>query len=244
MQFVQARSKSAPSLAGFGLLVIVVASAGCHDGPMYALKQANPMYSVGQWGADERLGPTDAERAKELQSLMAQIDSMPPEQQGRWVGELAKVMEHDGSPYMRSLAVRAAGRSTVEEALTVIETGLDDDDFKVRMCAASALSGRQEPRAVDLLAETVNSDANKDVRLAAIKSLGTQSGSKVTDALKLALKEPELAYQYAAIASLKNVTGKDVGDQPKAWIAMLESEGTGGVSDQPSGSNRNLTDLF
>lgn len=246
MQFIQAKNHHPGLVAAFGLMGLFVSLTGCHDGPMYALKQANPFYSLGQWKADERLGPTDATRANELQTLMAQIDSMSPADQQRWVGELGKIMEHDQSPYMRGLAVRTAGNASVSDSISVIEKGLEDDDFKVRMVAASALAGRQEPEAAELLAKTVNSESNKDVRLAAIKSLGTHRGQTVTDTLKLALKEPELAYRYAAIASLKDVTGKDAGMEPAAWIAMLDNQPTGSSEAESDDSSRfsGLSDLF
>lgn len=246
MQFVQAKAHRSSVVAAYGLLALFVSLTGCHDGPMYAIKRANPFYSLGQWKADERLGPTDATRAEELKTLMAQIDSMSPDDQQSWLGELGKIMEHDNSPYMRGLAVRAAGRAGVAESLSVIETGLEDDDFKVRMVAASALAGRQEPRAIELLAKTVNSEGNKDVRLAAIKSLGTHRGQTVTETLKLALKEPDLAYHYAAIASLKDVTGKDAGNEPAAWVAMLDNDPVSGseTDSEESGRFRGLGDLF
>jgi len=243
MQFIQARAHRVSVVVAYGLLALFVFLAGCHDGPMYAIKRANPVYSLGQWKADERLGPTDATRAEELKTLLAQIDSMSPAEQERWLGELDKIMEHDNSAYMRGLAIRAAGRAGVAESISVIEKGLEDDDFKVRMVAASALAGRQEPRAVELLAKTVNSESNKDVRLAAIKSLGTHRGQTVTETLKLALQEPELAYRYAAIASLKDVTGKDLGNESAVWVAMLEGESSEAESEEQQQS-KGPGDLF
>ena len=223
-----------------GLSVSLLGVSGCHDGPMFALKQANPFYSMGQWKADQRLGPTDAKRAAELRKLVASIGSMSPEDQQTWVDQMAKIMEYDQSPYMRELAVRAAARANSPNAIAVIETGLDDDEFKIRMVAADSLAKRPEPKAVELLAKTVSSESNKDVRLAAIKSLGTHQGQQATDALKLALEEPDLAYRYATIASLRSVTGKDAGNEPAAWVAMLDSDanaGNGSTDDKSDSTN-------
>jgi HEAT repeat protein len=207
-------------------------SSGCHDGPMYALKQANPFY-VNQWRADERLGPTDATRAAELQTLVAQIGAMPQAEQDRWIGELEKVMQYDKSPYMRELSIRAAGNAGTPKALAIIRTGLEDDDAKVRIFSASALASRREPEAIELLAKTVSDESNKDVRLEAIKSLGTHRGPRVVDALRLALEEPDLAYRHTAIVALRKSTGKDAGDDPAAWIAMLDSPDAPPTMEQP-----------
>ncbi|XZE56413.1 HEAT repeat domain-containing protein [Planctomycetaceae bacterium SH139] len=220
-------------------------AAGCHDGPMYALKQANPFFSMHQWPAAERLGPTDHQRAEELRTLVDRVEDMPPREQQRWMAELAKLMEHDDSPHMRGLAAQAAGKAQVSEALPIIRTALDDDDFKVRMIAARALETRREPAATEMLVAAVNSEANKDVRLAAIKSLGNHRGEPVTDALKLALQEPELAYRHTSIASLRQITGKDAGDSPEAWVAMLETGSTDAETEQqPTGWGARLRSLF
>lgn len=222
------------------VLLVVASASGCQDGPMFALKKANPYYSSYEWAADEAIGPTDATREAELRELAGSIATMDPEDQRRWLGDLAKIMKYDPSPHMRCQAVHAAARATVPEALSVLTTGVEDDHVKVRIASCSALGSRQEPEATRLLAESVNSETNKDVRLAAIKSLGSHEGPQATDALKLALQEPELAYQHASIASLRKITGRDVGNQPEAWVALLESpEGSSGGTDRsPSWSER------
>lgn len=206
-----------------GALLVLACAAGCHDGPLFALKRINPYYTQYEWAADEALGPSDATRSAELDRVVASIESMSASEQRRWVGEMEKLVEHDASPHMRGQAVRAAGRASVPEALEVIKTGMKDDHFKVRMIACTALASRSEPEATRLLAECVSSDTSKDVRLAAIQSLGSHRGSQATDALKLALEESDLAYRHASIASLRQITGRDVGSEPEAWVALLET---------------------
>lgn len=224
----------------WAVLLILASASGCQDGPMFALKQANPYYRSYEWAADEAIGPTDATREAELRQLGRSIASMKSDEQRRWVGDLAKIMEHDPSPHMRCQAVHAAALATVPEAMAVLRTGIEDDHVKVRIASCDALGARQDPEATRLLAESVNSETSKDVRLAAIKSLGSHEGPQATDALKLALQEPELAYQHASIASLRQITGRDAGDQPEAWIAMLESPAgsEGEANRSPSWSER------
>lgn len=216
--------------------VAVAASiAGCHDGPMYALKQVNPYFTMKEWAEDERLGPTDATRAEELKRVVAGMSRWSEADQRRWLVELERIMEHDQSPFMRGLAVQAAASSRVSEATKLLERGVRDDDFKVRMITAKALGNRpQDPEATRLLAEVVNTETNKDVRLAAIKSLGRHSGPIATEALKSAVQETELAYQHAAASSLRAITGQQYGDEPEAWVAYLENQP---VADTTSGNS-------
>lgn len=198
-------------------------TGGCHDGPMYALKRVNPWYTAYEWKADEALATTDAQREAELKALISQIDSMPPAEQQSWVDQLDQLMEHDQSAHMRALAVRAAANSNIASSLGIIERGLDDDDSKVRIVSAQSLAARSEQEATRLIIKTIHSESNKDVRLAAITSLGNHRGDGVTETLRSTLEEPDLAYQYSSIASLRKVTGKDAGQSVDAWIAMLDS---------------------
>lgn len=231
----------APVLAAAGTLLL---AAGCHDGPMYAIKQVNPFFTS-QWAAQEKLGTTDHKRAETLRQLVDDMPSMEASEQKRWVPHLQQLLEFDESPHMRALAVQAAARAEGTASLEVVRLGLDDDDSKVRMTAARALGERSEPEAMRMLVGTVNSEANKDVRLAAIKSLGNHQGVPVKDALKLALQEPDLAYRHASIASLRQITGQDAGDNAEAWIAMLEhGPSEGEVEESPSSWGARLKSFF
>lgn len=207
----------------FSTVMTVACLSGCHDGPMYALKRVNPWYSVYEWNADEKLATTDAQRESELRALISQIYSMEPQEQKSWVNQLDQLMTHDKSAHMRALAVRAAAKSNIPESLVIIEKGLDDDDSKVRIVSAQSLQQKSDPEATRLLIKTIHSDSNKDVRLAAIASLGDHRGEGVMETLRSTLEEPDLAYQYSSISSLRKVTGKDAGQNVEAWLALLDS---------------------
>jgi len=208
-----------PTLVG----CFVVTIAGCHDGPLYALKYTNPWYTMHEWAEDEKLGITDVQRTQELKALISQIGWMSEEEQRKWMGEMGKLIEHDQSPHMRALALRAAIAASVPESLDVIAKGIEDTDPKVRIVGVRGLETRSDPRATQLLIKSLNSEANKDVRLAAILSLGNHRGPEVLEALKSTVREPDLAYQHASVISLKEVTGKDAGNDPEAWVALVDS---------------------
>lgn len=197
---------------------------GCKDGPMYALKHANPYFPMRQWAADEKIGVTDHQRRKELQSLANSMAKLKPERQKYWSEHLQQIYEHDASPEMRRLAVLAAGRSEDPAVLALIEKGLRDDVVKVRMEACRALGNRRDEAAATLLATTIGRSQDKDVRHAAITALAQHPGQIASDSLKLALQDRDPATQSLVIGSLRRSTGKDYGSDPETWIAALEGK--------------------
>lgn len=211
--------------------------SGCKDGPMYALKHVNPYYPMSQWASDEKIGVTDHQRRQELQSLADTMPKLTPDRQQYWSEHLRQIFENDESPEMRRLAVLAAGRSTDPTILKLIEKGLQDDVMKVRMEACRALGTRQDAEAANLLAATIGSSQDKDVRHAAITALAKHPGKVSADSLKMALQDRDPATQSLVIGSLRESTGKDYGNDPQTWIAALEGKD---VAEKPRGGLRSF----
>lgn len=199
-------------------------AAGCHDGPMYGLKAINPYYSMKEWRADEDLGPTDHLRRGELNKLVAVMPSLPEEKQAAWFTHLRGILDHDASPEMRRMAILAAGRSKLPESAELIQRGLKDDSMKVRLATCRVLGERTDPESTRLLAETAGSTSEVDVRNAALAALANHRSPVAVDALKLALDTRDPATRDLALESLRDVTGKDYGDDPQVWIAALEGQ--------------------
>ncbi len=215
----------------FCVAAISCAFSGCQDGPLYALKNVNPYFTMREWRDDEALGVTDHERRSQLADLSAQIGQMPKNRQAFWAQHLDKILENDASPEMRRLSVSAAGKLQTADAIRLIEKGLDDDSVKVRMEACRALGQRKEEAAARLLASTAGTETDEDVRNAAIDAIGNHKGSIALDSLKIALNNRNPATRDLAVQSLKRVTGKNYGDEPNAWIAALEGKS---VQQQPT----------
>jgi hypothetical protein len=218
-----------PSPLRFPIQVILALStlllaAGCHDGPMYGLKVANPYYSLREWQADEELGPTDHLRRGELNKLVAVMASLPEEKQAVWFTHLRGILDHDASPEMRRLAILAAGRSKLPDSAELIQRGLKDDSLKVRLASCRVLGDRTDPESTRLLAETAGSTSDVDVRNAALAALANHRSPIAVDALKLALDTRDPATRSLALESLRGATGKDYGDDPQVWIAALEGK--------------------
>lgn len=224
-------SSTSPHFASLGSALKVTALlscmlSGCQDGPLYALKAANPYYVLREWRADEELGVTDHERLKQLTRLGDTIQTLPPDRQVFWSGQLIAMIENDGSPEMRRLAVRAARGLEDTQAMPIIEKGLDDNSIKVRMEACRVLGLREGDEAARRLASTVGSDTSNDVKHAAVEALANHQNPIAVDSLRLVLADRNPATRTLAIESLRGATGKNYGDDPQVWIAALEGEPT------------------
>jgi hypothetical protein len=243
--------KSKPShrlRRGTSVSLIVVAASGmvtlcggCQDGPFYALKVANPYFSIREWKRDEELGVTDHERRQQLAKLAKTIDSLPPERQQFWAGHLEQMLEHDESPEMRRLVVQAAGRMEDPAALRLIEQGLDDASVKVRMEACRSLGNKTGDEATRMLVATVGTDTNQDVKHSAMVALSHHKNQIAIDSLRIALSDRNPATRDLAMESLRGVTGKNYGDDPQVWIAALDGKST---EEAPVRFADRIRDLF
>ncbi|QEG42213.1 HEAT repeat protein [Roseimaritima ulvae] len=213
-----------PRLLLFPVALCCLAVCGCHDGPLYALKHANP-YFVREWKKDEALGITDFQRRKELELLVRTLPSMSANEQAEYMVHLQQILDKDPSPDMRHLAVRASTSISGPAALSLAQQALDDDSLKVRMAACDVLGKRPEPEAAQSLAKLVGESSNLDIRQAALRALGGHRGDVVKDSLKLALDDRDPAIRMAAMQSLEQVTGEPLGtSDPDVWVAYLEGK--------------------
>jgi len=222
-------------------LMASVAITGCQDGPMYALKSANPYFSMKMWKEDEAIGVTDHMRRIQLQQLATSIGDFEGPAQEEWLDDLNHLMDTDESSEMRRLAVLAAGNMDATEAFSILEKGLDDDSVKVRMEACRALGNHTRDENVLLLARAAGSETSIDVKHAAIKALQEQTSPQAVESLRLALSDRNPATQDLAIASLREATGKDYGDDPEIWIAALDGKPT---EERPTRFADRVRDLF
>jgi hypothetical protein len=201
-------------------------SAGCQDGPLYALKVANPYYSMNEWKEDSKLGVTDHERREQLTVLAETIGTMPAKRQQFWSEQLKKMIENDSSPEMRRLAVRAAGNLSRGSGYALLEQGLDDDSEKVRMEACKSLGQSNDEQSARALASVAGTETSEDVRHAALTALASHKNPIAVKALRLALEDRNPATRDLAVQSLRDATGKNYGNDPQVWIAALDGTPT------------------
>lgn len=218
-----------------------VSFSGCQDGPLYALKVANPYFSMREWKRDEELGVTDHERRKQLTQLAETIDQLPADRQQFWAGHLKNMLENDESPEMRRLVVQAAGRLDDPAAIGLIEKGLDDASVKVRMEACKSLGMKSNEDATRLLVAALGTDTSEDVKHSAMAALSTHKNQIAIDSLSLALQDRNPATRDLAMESLRGATGKNYGDDPQVWIAALNGTPT---EESPVRFADRVRDLF
>ena len=235
------RSRAMMIAAGWSFSFFVLVTTGCQDGPLYALKVANPYYSLKEWRDEEIYGKTDHERWQELLRLSDSIPELAESEQARWVEQFSDILENDDSAEMRRVVVLAAGRLDSAESLSLLESGLNDVSTKVRMEACRSLGHRDDEEAIRLLASTFGRESNQDVKNAAVIALASHTSEVAIDSLRLALTDRNPATRVLAVESLKQSTGKNYGDDPQEWIAALDGQP---VAEEPVRFADRIMDLF
>ena len=165
----------------------------------------------------ERYGPTADQRMKKLGEDVATAKAGTAEQQAEFTRQLAATMLAEHDPRVRSRILEAAAEFDTPAAAAICRGALQDPDERVRMEACAAWGKRGGPEAVELLAARYRSDAELDVRLRAIRSLGESGDPTAIAVLARALEDSDPAVQYRAVAALKRVSGRDLGDDVNKW---------------------------
>lgn len=202
------------------LFTVFVAVCGCMDGPFYAMKRLNP-YFQSQWREDRALGPTFADRLKELEKLEARMDSLGPSEQTQVAEKLARTATEDPSPEVRIAAIRSMAQLPAPSVVKALNTASVDEVEKVRLatCEAWQVRGGQDAR--DMLLSMAKADDSGSVRQAAIESLGDFDDPAVLRTLADLLDERSPAINYCAAQSLAKLTGKEYGGDFKQWQAYV-----------------------
>ncbi len=203
--------------------MILTSVVGCVDGPLFALKQANPYYRA-QWKEDQDKGIVFSKRQEEIRLVREQISTMPDDEQVKWIGELAKVYDFETSPELKRDAVMALGATPHADAEAPLMRACSDKNDKVRMAACKAMSGRNSTSASQMLASIAQSDKNISVRSAAIRALGTYQTGEARAILRKSLDEKSPVLQHESMIALKTMTGKDFGLDGPSWRKFLDGE--------------------
>lgn len=129
---------------------------------------------------------------------------------------------------VRGVAARALSlHGAPQDALLIIPL-LKDPDRRVRLEAVRALQRIHNPKAVEpLLVEIEETkEADYDVRAEAATALGQYAETRVLQGLIGALDDDYLAVTRAASVSLATLTGQDLGEDQRAWLAWLKDNKT------------------
>lgn len=219
-----------------GLLLI---SSGCVDGPLYAIKQANPYYRA-QWRKDRELGPTFADRVEELELLKHRLPKMSEAERQQWGPTLAGLVTNDKSPEIRTRATTLLGSIPSPVTENALNAASIDENLKVRVaaCRSWQLIGGKAAR--DMLLSLAQKEGEEtSVKLAAIESLSQFDEVEVRDSLARLLDDSSPAVQYQVTQSLSVMTGRDYGGDFDAWRQFMAG------NDVPESPQTNVaTDIW
>lgn len=164
-----------------------------------------------------RYGPTADQRMEELAAAARAAQDAPRARQVEFTDCLVPQMLAEHDPRVRCGILAAAADFDTPSAESICAGALADPDPRVRMEACSTWSRRGGARAVELLAERARTDAELDVRLRALRALGDLRDEKAIPALAQALEDRDPAVQYRAVAALRKVSGRDLGNDVNRW---------------------------
>ena len=194
-----------------GLYLVIACLAGCASGDK---SNGRKWYDPFALFGNEKEGPkvkitTSQQRVKILRALAKQASTLPPEEQERATDELCQALSKENDILVRAEMLRCIAVFPSPRAEAMLKGGLRDADQDVRVACCDAWAMRGGAEANRVLCETLASDTDIDVRLAAARALGRLKDPQSVAALALALDDTNPAIQYRAMQSLKAVTGKN-----------------------------------
>ena len=131
----------------------------------------------------------------------------------------------DEDPGVRAVSARAVARhGSPEDAALLIER-LADSDVSVRIEAARGLQRLHNPAAVKPLVDAINMEKEPEalVRFEAASALGQYPEPIVVEQLIASLADPNLSVNRNSLASLRTLTGQDLGFDQKAWFEWYKA---------------------
>jgi hypothetical protein len=164
------------------------------------------------------------ERMTQLRELAEKGHKGDPAEQQRVSSQLAAEIRDEADPLLRAQIVRTLADYQTAESASVLRAAMEDTSAEVRMVACEAWGKRGGPEAAKILAERLGSDTNRDVRLAATRALGQTRDPAAVAGLGVALDDKDPAMQYRAVCSLRQVTGKDFGNDVNRWQQYVKGE--------------------
>jgi len=168
------------------------------------------------------LPPT--QQTKQLRQLAQEASSRSPDQQQRLSSLLVEALQKQADPLIRVEIVRTLAKVPTLQAAEAVRAATKAPDPDVRAAACQCLGRPGDQAAVITLAEVLSGDLDVDVRLAAARSLGQTQDPKAVQALGLALNDPDPAMQHRAVVALREVTGKDFGNDVQRWRQYVKGE--------------------
>jgi HEAT repeat protein len=119
--------------------------------------------------------------------------------------------------------VRTLGQLNSPVSVDGLRIALQQPDADIREEACRVLARVDSPAALDLLTQVAHSDDDTDVKLAAVRGLGSYRDLRAVQSLGHALDDRDPAVQLAAMESLERVTGEDLGPDVRKWKEVAQN---------------------
>lgn len=213
---------------------------GCAAGPFEELAWLNPIHRQ-EWAKDDHDANNYHSRIKEYRKIAATIGQLSPELQDNLAQDLTLEFEHETDPLYRIEIVRALGPARSAAAEGGLRKAAKDPNPNVRMAACVAWRKRGGEAAGKVLSETLVGDTDRIVRISAAKALGDLKDPSTMRSLGLALEQDDPAMQYACVESLKNISGRDYGNNLSAWQELAEG---GNPPEEPKSLAKGIESFF
>lgn len=165
----------------------------------------------------EKYGLNADQRIKELSQQVKKVKDGNSEAQARFSEKLVNEMMAEHDPRVRAEILKCSANFDNPSARAICIGGLNDPDALVRIAACDAWVEIGGDEAIRHLANRFRSDEDIDVRIHAVRDLGSLGNEAAIPVLAEALEAPDPAIQFRAVASLKEVSGRDLGNDVNVW---------------------------
>lgn len=205
-----------PIVAALVVSALVATTLGCSGS-----RSAGPSWPWRDREKERRLaekyGTTARQRIETLHSDAKAARGTDSQRQNAYTESLARRILEEHDPRVRCEIVATAGSFDTPAAAAICRGALQDPEPRVRMQACDTWRERGGPDAVALLTARYRADSDLDVRLRALRMLGELADKGAIPVLAEALENPDPAVQYRAVAALKQVSGRDLGNDVNVW---------------------------
>lgn len=147
-----------------------------------------------------------------------------PEERAALASQLRAEFNAEQDPFMRREILRLVSKLDISLAAEMARSAAEDPAESVRLEACGVLGKAGGAESAAVLADVLRRETSADVKQAAIKALGNAKEASAVPVLAEFLNERDPATQYLAMQSLREVTGKDFGNDVRRWEAYVRGE--------------------
>lgn len=209
--------------------------AGCHGGKLWL----NPWHRP-----DQTTLVVPAQEARAIRAIAKQANGQDTPEQQAVVTELVRKLQAEQDPLLREAMLNTISAFNTRLSRQAILAGLNDADSAVRVSCCQLLSQRPGAEVTPQLARVAAEDSDFDVRVAAVRALGSATDDAARQALVAVLEDNDPAMQLVGIEAMKKRTGRDLGGDVAAYLALAKGEEPPVAASAEVASNKSWLPFF